>query len=118
MQKWSYLAAAVAWILSMIYEWMWNGGKIVQYLAWGAIGVTVLVGLMVRSATKGGSGRQVKAMEWFLLAALMVALFYSMVEHTAKQHLTHVPVLPLYLILFLDFFLSGCYTWWKKQKRP
>ena len=85
MQKWSYLAAAVAWILSMIYEWMWNGGKIVQYLAWGAIGVTVLVGLMVRSATKGGSGRQVKAMEWFLLAALMVALFYSMVVHTAKQ---------------------------------
>lgn len=117
MAKWSYLVAAVAWTASMVYEWMWNGGKIVQYLAWAAIGITVLIGLLIRSVSKGDSGRQLRPMEWFLMAAVTAAMLYSGMDHMAKGQLTHIPLLPMYLILFLDFFASGCYTWWKRLKR-
>ena len=117
MYKWSFLAAAAAWVLSMQYEWLWNGGRIVQYLAWAVVGATVLLGLMVRSVSKEDSGRKPRPMEWFLLAALTAALFFAAVEHTAQGHLTHIPVLPMYIVLFLDFFLTGGYLWWQRLKR-
>lgn len=119
MVKWSYLAGAAAWTASMLYEWMWYGGSLGQYIAWALVGVTVLVGLFIRGITAEGQGkrRDPPPMIWFVLAALTASLFYSMLERTANGSLTHIPVLPLYLILFLDFFATGCYTWWKKLKK-
>lgn len=118
MVKWTYLVGAVAWIASMIYEWMWSGGDIGGYIAGAVVGVTVLAGLFIRGITAEVQTKRQDPppMIWFVLAALAVSLLYSMLERTANGTLTHVPMLPLYLILFLDFFVSGCYTWWKKLR--
>lgn len=117
MLKWTYLAAAAGWAASMVYEWMWDADGSGGYFAWGVIGVTVLGGLFIRGLARQGARKDPSPMIWFLLAALAAALFYSALERTAKGSLTHIPMLPMYLVLFVDFFTSGCYTWWKKLKK-
>ena len=69
-----------------------------------------------RRRRRGGLARLLRPLS-VLLAAVAVALGYSALERTVENSLTHVPLLPMYPILFLDFFASGCYTWWKKRKR-
>ncbi len=117
MAKWSYLAAGVAWTVSMIYEWMWCGGKLAQYVAWAVIGLTVMGGLFIRTMGKEhgeGTPQNLPAMVWFLLAALTCALFFAAVDRAAAVQPAHVQLMPMYLIMFVDFLATGCYTWWKK----
>lgn len=112
----AYAAIAVAWVAGMVYEGMWSGGEIGAYVGLGAVGLSILVGALVRSATKNQRNNEPRPMEWFMLAALVVALFYLAVDKAALMDPPHVLLLPVYPILFLDFFLSGCYTWWKKLR--
>lgn len=120
MLKWSCAALGLGWAASMIYEWMWSGGSIGQYVAWAVVGLTAALGMMIAVITRENRAvkrREVPPMIWFLLAALCCAMFYSALERTVQGSLTHVPMLPMYMVLFADFFGSGCYTWWKKLKR-
>lgn len=118
MVKWSYLAAALGWLLSMVYEGLWAGGPMGKYIGWGVIGATLLGALFIRALSPGRSRqRDPQAMVWFLLAALVCALFTMAVERVDLAQPPHVRLLPLYPILFLDFLAAGCYTWWKKLHR-
>jgi len=104
----------------MAYEWMWSGESAGGFFACGVVGLTAFLGLFIKVITqenRTGKRRDLSPMMWFLLAALTCALFYSVLERTAQGVLTHVPILPMYFILFVDFFASGCYTWWKKHRR-
>lgn len=119
MLKWSFLALGLGWAVSMIYEWMWSGGSLGQFIMWAVVGLTIALGLFVRSTGKeqrAGRPRNLSPMLWFLLAAITAAAFYSALERTAQGLFSHIPMLPLYFILFLDFFASGCYTWWRKRR--
>lgn len=116
MVKWTYLAGALAWAVAAIYEWMWYGGSAVNIVC-GVAGLAVFAGLFIWRLLHNDNRKDPQPMIWFLLAALTVTLFYSMLEKTANEMLTHIPMLPVYIILFLDFFLTGCYTWWKKLKK-
>ena len=116
MVKWTYLAGALAWAAATVYEWKWYGGSAVS-MACGAAGLIVFAGLFVWRLLRKDGRKDPQPMTWFLSAALTVTLFYSMLEKTANGTLTHIPMLPVYIILFLDFFLTGCYTWWKKLKK-
>lgn len=120
MLKWSCAALGLGWVASVVYEWMWSGGSLAQYITWGVVGLTGALGLLVAVATRENRAvkrQEISPMIWFLLAALMCALFYSALERTVEGQLTHVPMLPMYMVLFVDFFVSGWYTWWKKLKR-
>ncbi len=98
----------------MIYEWMWCKGELIQYVAWALIGVTVMGGLFIR-ACMSSKPDGTPPMIWFLLAALVCAMFYSALGRAGQYSPPHVRMMPMYPILFLDFFLSGCYTWWRKM---
>ena len=117
MIKWSYLAVGAGWVLSLIYEWMWCGGKLAQYVGWGIVGITVMGGLFIRTMNKehsDGKPQNLPAMIWFLLAALVCALFFAAVGRAEEAQPPHVQMMPMYFILFVDFLVTGCYTWWKK----
>lgn len=119
MLKWSLLALGLGWAASMIYEWMWCGGSLGLYIIYAVMGLLLILGLFVSSAGaeyKAGKPQNFPPMIWFLLAAVTCALFYSALERAPRNDPVHVQLLPLYFILFLDFFGTGCYTWWKKLK--
>ena len=58
-----------------------------------------------------------RPMIWFLLAALMCALCYSALERTVQSGFSHVPLLPMYIVMFLDFLGSGAYGVWERIRR-
>lgn len=115
MLKWSLLGIGGAWASAMLYEWLWSGRQSMGLLLLLAAGVFLSV--LLFASLQRRQPPQVEPMVWFILAAVAVALGYSALERTVENSLTHVPLLPMYPILFLDFFASGCYTWWKKRKR-
>ena len=120
MLKWTCAALGLGWAASMIYEWVWSGEGIGRYITLAVVGVTLCLGLFMSALTKERRGkglRELRPMIWFLLAALMFALFYSSLERTVREGLTHVPLLPMHIVLFLDFLGSGAYVWWGKLKR-
>lgn len=118
MLKWTYVALAIGWAGSMVYEWLWSGCTGTGgYFTLGAVGVTVLMGLFIRQAARRRRSKEPLSMLWFLSAAVVCALFYSALERTVQGQLTHVPFMPLYLALFADFFATGCYIGWKKLKK-
>lgn len=120
MLKWSCAALGVGWVGSMAYEWAWSGGNLGQYITWAVVGLSLALGLMVAVITRENRAavrREISPMVWFLLAALVCAMFYSALERTAQGQFTHIPMLPMYIVLFLDFLGSGGYTWWRKLKR-
>lgn len=120
MLKWSCAALGLGWAASMIYEWAWGGGGIGRYITWAVVGLTLALGLMVAAITRENRAvvrKEIPPMIWFLLAAVVCALFYSALERTVQGGLSHVPMLPMYIVLFLDFLASGGYTWWRKLKR-
>lgn len=120
MLKWSCAALGIGWAGSMIYEWAWSGGSLWQYITWAVVGLSLALGLMVAVITRENRAavrREISPMVWFLLAALVCAMFYSALERTVQGGLSHVPMLPMYIVLFLDFLASGGYAWWGKLKR-
>lgn len=119
MRKWSFLAAGLAWTVSMVYEWMWLGGKLISYIALAAMGLTVMFGLFIKDSMREreGKGDRTPPMIWFLLAALVCAMLYSALGRAVEADPPRVQLLPMYLIMFLDFFLTGCIAWWKKKSR-
>ena len=120
MLKWTCAALGLGWVASMIYEWAWGGGSLGQYITWAVVGVTLCLGLFMSALTKErrtGKPAEFRPIMWFLLAATIFALFYSALERTAQEQLTHVPMLPMYLVLFLDFLGSGDYVWWRRMKK-
>lgn len=120
MLKWSCAALGIGWAGSMVYEWLWSGGDPGQYIAWAVVGLSIALGLMMAVITRENRAavrKEISPMIWFLLAALVCAMLYSALERTVQGQLTHVPMLPMYIVLFLDFLGSGGYTWWKKLKR-
>lgn len=120
MLKWSCAALGVGWVGSMIYEWAWSGGNLGQYVTWAVVGLSLALGLMVAVITRENRAavrREISPMVWFLLAALVCAMFYSALERTAQGQFTHIPMMPMYIVLFLDFLGSGGYIWWRKLKR-
>lgn len=114
MLKWSFLGIGAAWGAAMLYEWLWSAMQSPKLLFLAAAGV-FLGGVLFVQLRRRRSLR-VQPMVWFILAAITAALFHSALERTVEEGLTHVPLLPMYPILFLDFFASGCYTWWRKRK--
>lgn len=120
MLKWSCAALGVGWVGSMVYEWAWSGGNLGQYITWAVVGLSLALGLMVAVITRENRAavrREISPMVWFLLAALVCAMFYSALERTAQGQFTHIPMMPMYIVLFLDFLGSGGYIWWRKLKR-
>lgn len=120
MLKWSCAALGIGWVASMVYEWLWNGGSLGQYITWAVVGLSIALGLMVAVITRENRAvvrKEPSPMIWFLMAALTCAMFYSALERMVNVQLTHVPMMPMYIVLFLDFLASGGYTWWKKLKR-
>lgn len=116
MLRWTFLGLCAAWAAGMLYEWMWTGGRSPWLLFSLAAGMFV-GGVVFSQMRRGKRMPDPKAMVWFILAALSVSMGYGALERTVEKGLSHVPMLPMYFILFLDFFVSGCYTWWKKWKR-
>lgn len=120
MLKWSCAALGIGWVASVVYEWAWSGGNLGQYITWAVVGLSLALGLMVAVITRENRAavrREISPMIWFLLAALVCAMFYSALERTARGQFTHIPMMPMYIVLFLDFLGSGGYIWWRKQKR-
>lgn len=113
MLRWSLLGMGMAWAAGMLYEWLWTGGQSPWMLFSLAAGVFVGGALFV---WQGGRQLRVQPMVWFVLAALTVAFCQAALERAVARGLTHVTLLPMYPILFLDFLASGCYTWWKKRR--
>ena len=117
--KWACAAIGLGWAASMVYEWAWGGEGLGHYLTLGVVGFTLALGLFMSALTKerrAGKPKEIRPMIWFLLAALVFALFYSALERTVQGELTHVPMLPMYIVMFLDFLGSGAYVWWGKLK--
>lgn len=119
MRKWSFLVAGLAWAVSMVYEWMWLGGGLTGYITSAVVGLTVMFGLFIKDSMRGGDGKedQTPAMIWFLLAALVCAMLYAALGRAVEADPPRVQFLPMYLIMFLDFFLTGCIALWKKRSR-
>lgn len=120
MLKWSCAALGLGWVGSMVYEWLWNGGSLGRYIAWAVVGLSIALGLMLAVITRENRAvvrKEPSPMIWFLMAALVCAMFYSALERTVAGQLSHVPMLPMYIVLFLDFLGSGGYTWWRKLRR-
>ncbi len=118
MLKWTCAAIGLGWAASMIYEWAWGGEGLGRYITLGVVGITLALGLFMSALTRERTKPiKVRPMIWFLLAALMCALFYSALERTVQGGLTHVPMLPMYIVLFIDFLGSGAYGLWKKAKK-
>lgn len=115
MIRWSLLGVGAAWASAMLYEWLWTGGQSPWLLAMLAAGVFLAAAAFVYTPRRGRA--RVRPMVWFVLAAVAVALWYAALESTVEKGLSHVPMLPLYPILFLDFLASGCYTWWRRRGR-
>lgn len=120
MLKWTCAALGLGWAASMIYEWAWAGEGLGQYITWAVVGITIAMGLFISMVTKEhrtGKPVELRPMIWFMLAALICAMLYSALERTVQGQLTHVPMLPMYIVMFLDFLGSGAYASWKKIKR-
>lgn len=115
MLKWSLLGMGAAWGAAMVYEWLWSGRQSPQLLLLAAAGL--LLGSAAFVLLRRRRSPSMKPMVWFVLAAMTAAMLYTALGRTVEEGLTHVPLLPMYPILFLDFFVSGCYTWWKKRRR-
>ncbi len=47
----------------------------------------------------------------------MCALCYSALERTVQSGFSHVPLLPMYIVMFLDFLGSGAYGVWERLKK-
>lgn len=111
---WIYWGIGAAWAAAVVYEWMWSGqGALwLGYLLTGGVFMGAVV--LMRQPWRRGVPK-LKPRTWFTLAALACAFFMLAMDHTAEEGASHVPMLPLYLILFLDFLASGCYTWWKNR---
>ena len=84
------------------------------------VGVTLCLGLFMSALTKERRTNKPagpRPMIWFLLAALMCALCYSALERTVQSGFSHVPLLPMYIVMFLDFLGSGAYGVWERIRR-
>ena len=120
MLKWTCAALGLGWAASVIYEWAWSGEDLARYITLGVVGVTLCLGLFMSALTKERRTNKPagpRPMIWFLLAALMCALCYSALERTVQSGFSHVPLLPMYIVMFLDFLWSGAYGVWERIRR-
>lgn len=120
MLKWTCAALGLGWAASILYEGAWGAWSAGQYVSWTMVGAAITLGLLLlilARERRTGKPWTLRPMEWFLMAALVVAMIYSGLEHTAKGELTHVPVLPMYIVLFVDFLGAGLHGWWRKDRK-